>query len=91
MAQEEKDYKHGEFIIKQGDESHGFYILLSGAVEVLILAAGIGLFGYQESLAVPYAETSLAVEFTGAVVLMVAAVIALIASLATRRSQGQSF
>jgi hypothetical protein len=40
---------------------------------------------------VPYAETSLAVEFTGAVVLMVAAVIALVASLATRRSPGQSF
>src|SRR5580658_7216122 len=30
----------------------------------LLLSAGIGLFGYQESLAVPYAETSLAVEFT---------------------------
>ena len=54
----------------------------------LLLSAGTGLFGYQESLAVPYAETSLAVEFTGAVVLMVAAVIAL---LATRRSRGQSF
>jgi hypothetical protein len=40
---------------------------------------------------VPYAETSLAVEFTGAAVLMVAAVIALVASLATRRSHGQSF
>jgi len=49
------------------------------------------LFGYRESLVVPYAGTSLAVEFTGAVVLMVAAVIALVASLATRRLRGQSF
>ena len=57
----------------------------------LLLSAGIGLFGYQESLAVPYAETSLVVEFTGAAVLVVAAVIVLIASLATRRPDGQSF
>ena len=66
-------------------------ILLAATAVGLLLSAGIGLFGYQESLAVPYAETSLIVEFTGAAVLMAAAVIAGIASLATRRSHGQSF
>jgi hypothetical protein len=66
-------------------------VLLAATAAGLLLSAGIGLFGYQESLAVPYAETSLAVEFTGAVVLVVAAVIVLVASLATRRSHGQSF
>jgi hypothetical protein len=60
-------------------------VLLAATAVGLLLSAGIGLFGYQESLAVPYAETSLVVEFTGA------AVIVLIASLATRRSHGQSF
>ncbi len=32
-----------------------------------------GLFGFTESLSVPYAELSLAVEFTAAFVLLVAA------------------
>jgi hypothetical protein len=66
-------------------------ILLAATAVGLLLSAGVGLFGYQESLAVPYAETSLVVEFTGAAVLVAAAVIVLIASLATRRSHGQSF
>ncbi len=66
-------------------------VLLAATAVGLLLSAGIGLFGYTESLAVPYAGTSLAVEFTGAAVLMVAAVIALVASLGTRRSHGQSF
>ena len=66
-------------------------VLLAATAVGLLLSAGIGLFGYQESLAVPYAGTSLAVEFTGTVVLMVAAVITLVASLANRRSHGQSF
>jgi hypothetical protein len=52
----------------------------------LLLSAGIGLFGYQESLAVPYAETSLAVEFTSAAVLAAAAAIVLAAPLLRRRS-----
>ena len=52
----------------------------------LLLSAGIGLFGYQESLAVPYAETSLVVEFTSAAVLAAAAVIVLAAPLLRRRS-----
>jgi hypothetical protein len=64
-------------------------LVLTGPAQ--LTSASSGLFGYQESLAVPYAETSLAVEFTGAVVLMVAAVIAVVASLATRRSHRQSF
>jgi hypothetical protein len=66
-------------------------VLLVATAAGLLLSAGVGLFGYTESLAVPYAETSLAVEFTGAAVLMAAAVITLVASLATRRSHGQSF
>jgi hypothetical protein len=43
----------------------------------LLLSVNTGLFGYRESLAVTYAELSLAVEFTGAVVLTLAAVITL--------------
>jgi hypothetical protein len=65
-------------------------ILLAATAVGLLLSAGIGLFGYQESLAVPYAETSLVVEFTGAAVLALGAVIVLIASFTTRRSHGQS-
>ena len=39
----------------------------------LLLSANVGLFGYTESLSVPYAELSLAVEFTAAFVLLVGA------------------
>ena len=39
----------------------------------LLLTASVGLFGYVESLTVPYAALSLAVEFTAAFVLLVAA------------------
>jgi hypothetical protein len=58
-------------------------LLAVGAVALAATAAGlllsvyIGLFGYQESLAVPYATSSLVVEFTGAAVLLVAAAIVL--------------
>jgi hypothetical protein len=38
----------------------------------LLLSANVGLFGFTESLSVPYAELSLAVEFTAAFVLLVA-------------------
>ena len=65
--------------------------LLAATAVGLLLSAGTGLFGYTESLAVPYAETSLVAEFTGAAVLVAAAMIVLVASLATRRSHGQSF
>ena len=54
-------------------------VLMAGTAIGLLLSAGIGLFGYQESLAVPYATTSLAVEFTGAAVLAAAAAIVLAA------------
>lgn len=39
----------------------------------LLLTASVGLFGYTESLLVPYAMLSLAVEFTAAFVLLVGA------------------
>lgn len=39
----------------------------------LLLSVNVGLFGYTESLAVPYATLSLAVEFTAAFVFLVAA------------------
>ncbi len=37
----------------------------------LLLSANVGLFGFTENLAVPYAELSLAVEFTAAFVLFI--------------------
>jgi len=52
----------------------------------LLLSAGVGLFGYTESLAVPYAETSLVVEFTSAAVLAAAAALILAAPLLRQRS-----
>jgi hypothetical protein len=63
-------------------------VLLAATAVGLLLSAGVGLFGYTESLAVPYAGTSLVVEFTGAAVLALAAAITLIAK---RRPNGQSF
>jgi hypothetical protein len=39
----------------------------------LLLSVHVGLFGFKESLSVPYATLSLAVEFTAAFVLLVAA------------------
>jgi hypothetical protein len=53
-------------------------LLAAGAVAGAATAAGLlltahgGLFGYTESLSVPYATLSLAVEFTAAFVLLVA-------------------
>jgi hypothetical protein len=53
-------------------------LLASGAVAGaatavgLLLTVHIGLFGYTESLSVPYATLSLAVEFTAAFVLLLA-------------------
>ena len=54
-------------------------LLAAGAVAGVATAVGlllsvyVGLFGFQESLSVPYAELSLAVEFTAAFVLLVGA------------------
>ena len=46
----------------------------------LLLTASVGLFGYVESLSVPYAVLSLAVEFTAAFVLLVAACVLALAA-----------
>jgi hypothetical protein len=60
-------------------------LMAAGAVTMvataagLLLSAGIGLFGFQESLAVPNAMSSLVVEFASAAVLAAAAAILLAA------------
>ena len=61
-------------------------VLAAATAVGLLLSASIGLFGYVESLAVPYAETSLVVEFTSAAVLAAAAAIVLAAPVLNRRS-----
>ena len=61
-------------------------VLAAATAAGLLLSAGIGLFGYVESLAVPYAETSLVVEFSSAAVLAAAAAIVLAAPVLRRRS-----
>jgi hypothetical protein len=48
----------------------------------LLLTASVGLFGYTESLTVPYATLSLAVEFTAAFVLLAGAVLLALAGRA---------
>jgi hypothetical protein len=53
----------------------------------LLLSVHVGLFGYTESLSVPYAELSLAVEFTAAFVLLAGA--GLLALAAAARSAGR--
>ena len=50
-------------------------LLMAGTGLGLLLSATVGLFGYQESLAITDAQTSLMVEFTGAAVLAGAAVV----------------
>lgn len=54
-------------------------VTLAATAVGLLLSVHISLFGYRESLAVPYAESSLVIEFTGAAVLVVAALVLLIA------------
>jgi hypothetical protein len=48
-------------------------VALAATAVGLLLSVHVGLFGYQESLAVPYAVSSLVVEFTGAGLLVIAA------------------
>jgi hypothetical protein len=61
-------------------------LLAAGAVAGLATAGGlllsvyVGLFGYTESLAVPYATLSLAVEFTAAFVFLAAAALLALAA-----------
>jgi hypothetical protein len=50
-------------------------VLLVGTAVGLLLSATIGLFGFQDSLGIPQAQTSLMVEFIGAAVLAGAAAI----------------
>ena len=60
-------------------------LIAAGAVTMAATAAGlllsvnVSLFGFRESLAVPNAMSSLAVEFAGAAVLAAAAVLVLAA------------
>jgi hypothetical protein len=54
----------------------------------LLLSVNVGLFGFTESLSVPYAELSLAVEFTAAFVLLIAACLLALAEPA--RAAGKS-
>ena len=62
------------------------FLLAAGAVTMAATAAGlllsvnVSLFGFRESLAVPYAMSSLVVEFAGAAVLAAAAALVLAAS-----------
>ena len=61
-------------------------LLVAGAVAGVSTAVGllltvyVGLFGYTESLTVPYATLSLAVEFTAAFVLLAGAVLLALAA-----------
>lgn len=52
-------------------------VTLAATAAGLLLSVHISLFGYQESMAVPYAELSLGVEFGGAAVLVLAGTILL--------------
>lgn len=49
-------------------------LLLAGTAAGLLVSTAFGLFGFQDSLAVPYATSSLVVEFTGAAIFVVATV-----------------
>ena len=48
-------------------------VTLAGTALGLLASAHLDLFGYQESLAVPYAMSSLVIEFTGTAILLLAA------------------
>jgi hypothetical protein len=61
-------------------------VLAAATAVGLLLSAHGGLFGYIESLAVPYAKTSLVVEFASAAVLAAAAAIVLAGPRLSRRS-----
>jgi hypothetical protein len=61
-------------------------LLVAGAVAGVATAVGlllsvyVGLFGYTESLSVPYGDLSLAVEFTAAFVLLAGACVLVLAA-----------
>ena len=58
--------------------------MMAATAAGLLLSAGIGLFGFQESLAVPGAVSSLAAEFASAAVLAAASAIVLAARPGSR-------
>ena len=59
-------------------------VMMAATAAGLLLSAGAGLFGFQESLAVPYAMSSLVVEFAGAAVLAAASALVLAARPGSR-------
>ena len=83
----------GPLFLLQGIGSIPFALALLGLRRVVLMVAGaallvatafglllsswVALFGYQESLAVPYAGMSLVIEFGGAAVLLAAAALVL--------------
>jgi hypothetical protein len=54
-------------------------VTLAGTALGLLASVHLSLFGYKESLAVPYATSSLVIEFTGAAILVIAALVLLVA------------
>src|SRR5580692_6206237 len=70
-------------------------LLAAGAVAGVATAVGlllsvyVGLFGYTESLSVPYAALSLAVEFTAAFVLVAAAALLALGRTRPRASRAE--
>jgi hypothetical protein len=62
-------------------------VLMAATAAGLLLSAGIGLFGFTESLAVPYAMSSLVVEFASAAVLAAASALVLAARPGTRAAR----
>jgi hypothetical protein len=62
-------------------------VMMAATAAGLLLSAGTGLFGFQESLAVPYAGSSLVVEFASAAVLAAASAIVLAARPGSRPAQ----
>jgi hypothetical protein len=95
----------GPLFLAQGMGSIGLALVLvlfrwlalmaAGAVTLAATAVGLllsvyaGLFGYRESLAVPYGKTSLVVEFTGAAVLLAAAILLLATPVRAAEAGGQ--
>jgi hypothetical protein len=54
-------------------------VTLAATAVGLLLSVHVGIFGYRESLSVPYAMSSLVIEFTGAGILVIAALVVFVA------------
>jgi hypothetical protein len=61
-------------------------VMMAATAAGLLLSAGTGLFGFTESLAVPYAGSSLVVEFASAAVLAAASALVLAARPGSRET-----